>query len=273
MPGGSGLITIIILIAVVWQIISMIIAHAQQQKQRQAEAEARRQQLLSGGGQRGGERATPAALAGGARGQSHPKMSKLDELAARRQQQLEELRRRRETGRKPAPAAPGTQPRAGSTTASEWESSAQLRTGQRTTSGVGLPIDIEPRRVPTTQPSRRLSPGQKQQALQEQQRVARQRQQQQQQQARLLRAEELARRQREEHELATSPYAAGEIGVAEARRSEREAYGIAVPAAPDEPVQLGRVQQLLRNRATLRELIVMKEVLDQPVSLREPRSV
>jgi hypothetical protein len=93
-----------------------------------------------------------------------------------------------------------------------------------------------------------------------------------QQQARLRQAEELARRQRQEEQV-PSPYAAGEIGVAAARRSEREAYGIAVPRLPDEQIRIGRVQQLLQNRATLRELIVMKEILDQPVSLREPRRV
>lgn len=268
---SGTLVTIFILIAVVWQIISVIVAHAQQQKQRQAEAEARRQQVAARGGPQGSKRSSPTASPG----EAHPKLSKLDELAARRQQQLEELRRRHESGRQPASASSGAQSSTESASTSQWESSTQLRTSQ-TSAGAGLPTTIERRGAPTTRPSKRPSPGQKQQRLQEQQRLARQQQQQlqQQQRSRMQREDQLSQRRRDDAiDRATGPYSAGEIGVAAARKSEHDAYGLAAPTAPDEPVRLARVSQLLHNRATLRELIVMKEVLDAPVSLREPRFV
>lgn len=269
MPGG-GLFTIIIIIVVVWQIIGGIIAHTQQQKQKQAEAEARRQR--PGASRAQGERpSSPAALAGGDRGQSSPKMSKLDELAARRQQQLDELRKRRESGSQGATARTPAK----SASSSQWESSAQLRTGQ-TSAGAGLPTNIEPRGTSATRSPKRMSPGQKQQQVQQQQRLARQQQieLQQQQRATLQRERQLSqRRDAAELDRATGPYSAGEIGVVAVRKSERDAYGLAAPTAPDEPIRIDRVSQLLYDRATLRELIVMKEVLDTPVSLREPRFV
>lgn len=262
MPGGSALITIIVLIAVVWQIISVIVAHAQQQKQRQAEAQARRQRAAGGGG---GAAKSQNAGASPLSGEKQPERSKLDELAARRQQQLEELRQRHATGRQAAPA--GAQSRSDSpSTKSQWESSTQLRTGQ---TSVELPTDVDPRSAPTTKPSRRSSPGRSQQKLQEQQRTARRQQEEMQRQQRERRQQQQARPDRR-IEPQVDPQAIGEVSPAPST-AVRDAYMLVAPSPPDQPVHSERVHQLLHNRATLREMIVMKEVLDVPVSLREPR--
>jgi hypothetical protein len=263
--GGGGIVSIAILIIVVWQIVSAIISHAQEQKRRQAEAEARRARAGGGSGPTS-TKLSPGQLQQGSSTAGGPVVgtpqSKLDELAARRQQQLEELRRRRESGRQTAPSG-GSTASAPARRTSQWEAESQLRTGQQQ-GGPGRPSRTT-QAIPSGS-SRRMSPGEKQRLIHEQQRAARQ----QQEETRLREVQKLERRRREEAEV-PGAYAAGEIGVEAARRSERDAYLLAVVAAPDQPITSEHIQQNLHHRAALRQLIVMKEILDPPVSMREPR--
>jgi len=269
---GSGLFTIIILIAVVWQIISVIVAHAQQQKQKQAEAEARRQRALSGAGDsRGRTPPTQATSSGVADRGAQPKMSKLDELAARRQQQLEELRRRRQSSGRPPTGVSESPGRATSRVPRTRDSGTEAHLGQ--SPGLELPIELEPRSAPSGRMSRGASPGQSHRTAQDQQRLARQKQQQQQQLSRRRGAEAEARRLADtERTQAARTAGTGDVIAAGSPPAgvERDAYRLSAPAIPDEAVSLNRVQHLLHHRATLRELIVMKEVLDPPVGMREP---
>jgi len=241
----AGLIVVLI---VVVQVIAGLVQQAtkkQQQERARELAEQRRRQSGGGEGGRGGGSPTrPVGRVQVQTGTAEP--SRLETLAARRKAQLEELRRRRtaqvragasqvKTGRAAVPAAA---PAAKSTAMPRVKTIATLKADHGA---------IRAREA--AEARRRQETGQR--ARQAEEESARRKQLE-----RQRRAADRAKRKRKQ-----------EAAVQAAARAKVEAvdvYGV----SEERGGRADRLRQVLSNRRTLRELFIIKELLDAPISLR-----
>ncbi len=239
----SGLIVVVILVL---QIVASIIQsrRKEQEKQRAREAAARRQMLAEGEAQPSTLVTLASADVGGASSSSSV------ELEARRRAQLEQLRQRREGRRFGQPSMVGS---AGGSVASP-------PTAPR--AGVPLPR-VEPSRAasqPQSQPWTATS-DQARSRQQENERRARD-------QARMLKEQQM--RLTEERDAATRAIVDRERSRREASQRQSDQHKIATVAAAAGAKAAASISSRLHQPAALRDLIALKEVLDQPVALREP---
>lgn len=254
------LFSILVMVMIVWQVINGIIESAAKRKEQERLRQLSKRRATgaeggpprqTGGPQQARMRSESAAPA------SQRTRSRAEELAARRQAQLEELRKRRAgQGRAPKSATAGR---------------TQVRIGQPGGPASGRPGSIG---SPQQRPGELIGQG----ADFEAQRRARE--------AERRRREQLEARRREEARAAEQAEARRKA-LAEARaKASREAFhrraeagvvqlrGKPSVARPERgagaPVQPSAVKRRLKDRAMLRELFVMKELIDPPVALRDP---
>lgn len=225
MPRNLGLI--IFLLFIVWQVVSAIINQINANKQQQRSEELARQRRQTTGGASTAEESKPSR--------------RVDDLAARRKAQLEELRQRREAE------------------SGQNRSTVQTRVGG-TSGGMSPTIKSAPTSPQTESPKRRREqdPWQARQDA-----IKRQRNEELTRKAEQARASQIgAAQQRAYREQAAAE--------ADARRRARQAEQKSIEAGETPPAVEGdSIRRMMHRRATLREMFVMKELLDQPVSLRE----
>lgn len=232
---------IIILIAVVWNIITTIIQHSQAKRQEE-EAKRRARDQGSQAGQVSRSRTAQTQTAG-----TPSQRARLDDLAARRQAQLEELRQRR----------------------AEKSTGQQHQRQQRITRGAGGSEATA--RAEQTRQRDRLSGSERQRAVSQQRESQRykdresalrreQETYQQQQQALEIPRRQRPQRRREE----PTPIEAAALGTAE------EISRVEVEEVRKEVRRrIERIRTQLQNPGSLRDMIVMKELLDVPPGLRD----
>jgi hypothetical protein len=244
---GRHLGLIIFLLFVVWQIISAVInsvnANKQQQraqdlaKQRRGEADAS-----------GDEQTTP--------------QSRLDDLAARRKAQLEELRRRRETG--------GTETTmvAGPTAAPQQRIDPTLRTASPGRSsnpspGSSSSSSQRPTQPPPTRTTRRAQSDpwrDRKDAMQREQDAKKARQAQQ---------KTKLEKQRQAQQATASAQQEAAVVQRQRVRADRAARDAAEEAALLVP-EVDSIRSKVHDTNALREMFIIKELLDRPLSLRNP---
>jgi hypothetical protein len=237
---------IVIIVIILWQVIASAVQNAakkQQQRQMAEEAQQRRSRAATqtGSGPRLATSTRAPTRPGGAP-VGLPTQTRKDDLAARRQAQLEELRRRRSQGASPAPT---------------------IRTAPTT---MGQP-GTQPVPVPTRQPDIVAGPTRTQRT----------------ELAKARAAEERTRRRRETRKqrksAQTQRAAAVEPVAVPAEAPAPRRPRVETPVEPDAyETQRSRTSERaaalvarLGDRDTLRDLFVLKEILDQPVALRPKR--
>jgi colicin import membrane protein len=252
----SKIITMVILVSVIWQVVSSIIENAAKRKEQQRIRElAQRRRGAPETAVSAGDAAPRPELARASApptaAPSSPRMqTRAEELAARRQAQLEELRKRRSgQGRPTAPTQVRIAPQT-PTSASQGIPTMQGRRGQPIVSRPADPASI--RRAQEAERLRQLQ----------------------------------VQRRRQQELLAAGQAEAREKTLADARRQaeraaalKRAAAARRAAAAPrgaggvlltpiDGRITSGRLQSLLRDRRSIRELFVLKELLDPPLATR-----
>lgn len=237
---------IIIVVVVLWQIAYGLIQKAakerQQDRMRQLADQRRRQQGTSSASRTSSSppRQTAATRLG----------SRLEDLAERRKAQLEELRRRRASRPAAGPAQAGAAPGAPS-------------------GGLGIPPAPPPRRSKTIRTLRADH-----RALREADRAGQRRQLEQQRRDR--EATKARSRLKSDEELRRAAERAGQHQQEAVKRTARagqrpprepearDAYSIREAGAG----RAHRLKMAISSRATLRDLFIVKELLDSPLALR-----
>jgi len=252
----SKIITMIILVSVAWQVINSIIENAAKRKEQQRVRElAHRRRGTSGPVTSAGitaqapEYARVSAPPTAA--PASPRMqTRAEELAARRQAQLEELRKRRTGQARPtAPAQVRIAPQV-PVTGSQGIPTMQGRRGQAIVSRQADPDSI--RRVQEAERLRQL-------------------QQQRRRQQEMLEAQQAeAREEAMADARRRAERAAAQRRIEAARAAARESRAVpsVIPGLIDMRITAGDLQAMLRDRRTIRELFVLKELLDPPLAAR-----
>ncbi len=242
------------LLTITWYVIQVVAQAKERQANEERAAEARRQQLA-----RQQAQAQSKSQSSGSRGPASQRASgspvdARSDLAERRRQQLEELRRRRAAQasgssetmiriNQPGPSASATPPQSG-----------QFNMGI-------APVPTAPRQSQQSRQSQQRQPG----SLSSRADALRRRPQQQ-----SRRSQPQSAKPRKTKRQTTR------------RQQERSIQDTSLPGDPigmGSPIQSGSVQKTgvglsdvrsrLKSRAALREAFILKEVLDPPVSLRE----
>ena len=269
--------TIIILILIVWQIVSAVL-QSREEKKRKEKLRERSQQRRAGESTGSASQGAPAATTASAGSQS-PR----EQLAARRKAQLEELRSRR---------AERSQGQVGGADDSNVRRSLQADLGTFTAPGSTaqspeiVPFNANPFEQQTQSGERA---GSQQRQMRRQQTA--QRRQTTGAQQRGQQITQRAQQQAQQPDVSTTPYArrrttqqqAVEQSAAAPVRAKRlgragrpiteTAVGTGLPRdayriGQEENPRLTKVREQLMNPATLREIFLMKEILERPVGVR-----
>lgn len=233
---GRYLGLILFTLFVVWQVLTAILNQINANKQQQRAEELAKQRREAAG--------TTTAEGDGAGGKS-----RIDDLAARRKAQLEELRRRREAGRS---AQPTTQARVGGPA-----------TGTAGSTGVAAPTASRDRAIRIEPVGRERKPDPWQARKQEAQRRERDAKREQAQ-----RPQVRAAQQSQQQQLAARER------MAQQQRAAMQAAAQAEKAAATEAASIPAtsIAHAIRRRFSdpqqLREAFILKELLDPPVSIR-----
>lgn len=237
------LISLFVLITIVYQVITLIINQANAKKERERARELSRQK---GGQARPTERDRQSDASSAQTRESAAsapgRQSRLDDLAARRQQQLEELRRRARG------ASSGAQVRTGT---------GAPRQGRTPTLGPGS----------TPRQSSQAGPGNV--AARIEQDAAARRERKKREYDRQVRAQQA--RQREQEEALTVQRASDQraaLAASAAAQRVQDEEAARQLAAPD--ATLSSLTRALRDRRSLRQAIILNELLNPPLSLRDP---
>jgi hypothetical protein len=238
---------IIIVVVVLWQIAYGLIQKAaekrQQERMRELSAPQRRRQSSPPTGAR-----TPATPP--RQPSSRRSAVRLEDLAARRKAQLEELRRRRASrpragpapraaGGVQTPAAPLGQPKAKTVQALK-AGHRELREAERAE---------ERRRAEQLRREREAIRARERREMEEERR----------------RAAERERRRRQEA-AKNARQATRAVPMTMLPIDEQEGYGL----QREGDARAGRLVEALSSRSTLRDLFILKELIDPPLALRDP---
>ena len=245
---------IVVIVILLWQVIGGAVSNAskKQQRERMADAAEERRRQLGGKGagtpparSAGGGEAPPRAVGASPGGQTLS--ARMEDLAARRKAQLDELRRRRA-------AAKGTSVSTAQVRPSTPRPTAVARA--RPAAAVPAPVrDRAIREIKTGARGVRAAEEARKRELQakfDREHAAQAAAERREQEAdKRRRAEKDARRARQ----AAAGLDTGAVTVATRERRERTRHR-------------GHLQALLADRVTLRNLFIMKELLDPPIALR-----
>ena len=233
---GQWLGLILFIAFILWQVVAQVAQYSakKQQQERMREAAAQRRR------QRPGEPPQPPPVRGGGQAASPQSRARIEDLAARRKAQLEELRRRR--------AQKGAAP--------------QVRIGSQ--AGAPSRIKTVPVRARSSAPPRDRSDLRSLRAAEEAEKRRRQIEAEQQRQMGEARArQEEAEQRRKDAERRARRERARRKRKTVALTDVGDAYSLRRSGSG----RKGRVNALLRHRTTLRDLLLLKEVLDPPRGL------